>query len=143
MKEYSKEARETLHQLFLDTYDGIEQRYSNELGNGYIYKDSEYSTVSAVFNALSYDEIQENCSVWTGIYTGAIDYADLEQYANNFAISIPPQAEYEELCENNDTVAATLYDDACQKVLKAVTDGLIDTWHSSHIARSIRAKKSA
>ncbi len=138
MKNYSNEARETLYQLFLDTHNGLESRYAAHSGKGYIYRNKEYNTVSAVFNALSYEEIQYECSVWTGIETGAITYEDLVEYAGKFVIVIPAASEYNELSEEEPDAANDMYQDACQKVLKAITDGLIDTWHSSCVVRSKR-----
>lgn len=141
MKHYSNDARATLYQLFLDTYDGLESWYAADSGKGYIYRDKEYSTVSAVFDALSYKEIQYDCAVWTGIESGAITYEALVEYADEFAIAIPTMAQYNALLEDEDDDAAyEMFDKVCEKVLEAITDGLIDTWHSSCIIRGKRNK---
>lgn len=140
MKHYSNDARATLYQLFLDTDDGLESRYVSDCGKGFTYRDKEYNTVSAVFDALSYEEIRYNCGVWTGIESGAITYEMLVEYAAEFAIAIPAAAEYTALLDEDADAANDMYQDACQKVLRAVTDGLIDTWHSSCIIRSKRSK---
>ena len=140
MKHYSNDARATLYQLFLDTRDGLESRYASNCGKGFVYRDREYNTVSAVFDALSYEEIRYNCGVWTGIETGAITYEALVEFAGEFAIAIPAAAEYTALLNEDTDAANDMYQDACQKVLRAVTDGLIDTWHSSCIIRSKRSK---
>jgi len=140
MKHYSNDARATLYQLFLDTHDGLESRYASNCGKGFVYRDKEYNTVSAVFDALSYEEIRYNCGVWTGIETGAITYEALVEFAGEFAIAIPAAAEYTALLNEDTDAANDMYQDACQKVLRAVTDGLIDTWHSSCIIRSKRSK---
>ena len=140
MKNYSQEARETLYQLFLDTHDGLENRYAADSGKGYIYRTKEYNTVSAVFDALSYEQIESDCGVWTGISTGAITYEALEEYARDFAMAIPTAAEYNALSEEGDEEANLMYKAASKKVLKAITDGLIDTWHSSCVIRSKRSQ---
>lgn len=143
MKNYSNEARATLYQLFLDTHDGLESRYAADSGKGFIYRDTELNTVSAVFNALSYEQIESECGVWTGISTGAITYEALEECARDFAVAIPAAAEYNALSEEDPEEANLMYQAACKKVLKAITDGLIDTWHSSCVIRSKRSRVSA
>ena len=139
MKHYSNDARATLYQLFLDTHDGLEGRYASDCGKGFVYRDKEYNTVSAVFDALSYEEIQRDCGVWTGIETGAITYEALVEYAGEFGIVIPTTDAYASLLEDDADAANDMYQGACQKVLRAVADGLIDTWHSSCVIRSKRS----
>ena len=143
MKNYSNEARATLYQLFLDTHDGLESRYATDSGKGYVYRDKEYNTVSAVFDALSYEQIECDCGVWTGISTGAITYEALEECARDFAVAIPAAAEYNALSEEDPEEANLMYQAAGKKVLKAITDGLIDTWHSSCVIRSKRSRVNA
>ena len=139
MKIYSNEARATLYQLFLDTHNGLESRYAADSGKGYIYRDKEYNAVSAVFDALSYEQIESDCGVWTSISTGAITYEALEEYARDFGIKISAAEEYNALSEKDSEAANIMYQEASKKVLRAIADGLIDTWHSSCVRRSKRS----
>ena len=141
MNHYSNGATETLYQLFLDTHAAYESHYIDTTGNRYLCNGKEYSTVSAIFKALSYEEIQYDCAVWTGIESGAITYEALVEYADEFAIAIPTMAQYNALLEDEDDDAAyEMVDKACEKVLEAIADGLIDTWHSSCVIRGKRSK---
>lgn len=140
MNHYSNGATETLYQLFLDTHAAYESHYIDTTGNRYLCNGKEYSTVSAIFKALSYEEIQKDCGIWTGLSTGVATYEDAERFAHDFEVAIPAAAEYTALLNEDADAANDMYQDACQKVLRAVTDGLIDTWHSSCVIRGKRSK---
>lgn len=150
MKHYSTEARAEL----LAIYDSIVGNMTRTNDGKYIMgriaddkvyyqpgEDESYPTPSGAFNALPYDAVKIFCAGWTGIQTGAITYEALVEYADEFAIAIPTMAQYNALLEDEDDDAAyEMFDKVCEKVLEAIADGLIDTWHSSCVIRGKRNK---
>ena len=150
MKHYSPEARNHLFEIYNDFVDNLPRnddgKYVNHpFSNGDIYyhpdEDKAYLTPSGAFKALPYDVVKAYCSGWTGYLTGVDTYDFLEGYVRDFDVLILTQSEYESLDEEDWKSPDNSYRQAWEKVIEAMADALIDSWHSLCTARGIQLRK--
>ena len=151
MKHYSHEARTTLLELHNEFIHNIlsdgngKYRHSplNDYGVHYHPDDDKfYDTAIAAFKELPYEVIKYYCSGWTGYLHGVETYDFLKEYASEFGIKLLSETEHDDLWKEDECEADALYHKSWEKVIAAITDALIDSWHSLCVTNGKRRKAS-